>query len=88
VHFAREIGCELVAEGIETQGELRAVRELGVRFAQGYLLARPAPAATFKRRTEAPTNGDRATLARPAAVGSRPSRDRRKSSATLGPGQA
>ena len=41
--FAAEIGAALVAEGIETPAELRTLRELGVGYGQGYLLARPAP---------------------------------------------
>ena len=36
------LGAEVVAEGIETEGEYRAVVDCGVRFGQGYLLARPA----------------------------------------------
>lgn len=33
---------QLVAEGIETEAELRVIRDLKVTYAQGYLLARPA----------------------------------------------
>jgi EAL domain-containing protein (putative c-di-GMP-specific phosphodiesterase class I) len=44
IYFASETGCELIAEGIETQAELDALRELGVRLGQGYLLGRPAAA--------------------------------------------
>ena len=33
---ARRIGAQVVAEGIETEGELRAVREIGIRYGQGY----------------------------------------------------
>jgi len=44
VHFANETGCVLVAEGIETEAERRALRRLSVSFGQGYLLGRPAPA--------------------------------------------
>jgi EAL domain-containing protein (putative c-di-GMP-specific phosphodiesterase class I)/GGDEF domain-containing protein len=32
----------LVAEGIETEAELRVVRDLGIRYGQGYFLGRPA----------------------------------------------
>jgi EAL domain-containing protein (putative c-di-GMP-specific phosphodiesterase class I) len=39
---AEEIGCEVIAEGIETAEELNTLRELGVRLIQGFLLARPA----------------------------------------------
>ena len=47
VHFATETGCLLVAEGIETEAELSALRTLGVGFGQGFLLGRPAPLPTI-----------------------------------------
>lgn len=37
-----DLSADVVAEGIETVDELRAVIDCGVRFGQGYLLARPA----------------------------------------------
>lgn len=40
--FASEIGAAVVAEGIETASELRALRDLGVGYGQGYFLARPS----------------------------------------------
>jgi EAL domain-containing protein (putative c-di-GMP-specific phosphodiesterase class I) len=40
--MTREMGIVLVAEGIETEAELSALRALGVRYVQGYWLARPA----------------------------------------------
>ncbi len=43
ISFAEEVGAEIVAEGIETDGELRALAALGVRYGQGFFLARPAP---------------------------------------------
>jgi EAL domain-containing protein (putative c-di-GMP-specific phosphodiesterase class I)/DNA-binding NarL/FixJ family response regulator len=43
VHFAAEVGCALIGEGIETEAELRTLRQLGVAFGQGYLLGRPLP---------------------------------------------
>lgn len=43
VAFAREIGTELVAEGVETAGEAVALDLLGVRLIQGYYVARPTP---------------------------------------------
>ena len=36
------LGLTLVAEGVETRAELEALRGLGIRYMQGYLLARPA----------------------------------------------
>ena len=43
IRFAQETGCRMVAEGVETAGELRVLRELAVDKAQGYLLGRPGP---------------------------------------------
>jgi EAL domain-containing protein (putative c-di-GMP-specific phosphodiesterase class I) len=42
VSFARDAGFVLLAEGIETESELVALRALGVSLGQGYLLGRPA----------------------------------------------
>jgi EAL domain-containing protein (putative c-di-GMP-specific phosphodiesterase class I)/putative methionine-R-sulfoxide reductase with GAF domain len=42
VHFAADIGADVVAEAVETPSELAAVRDLGIRLAQGFLLAWPA----------------------------------------------
>jgi EAL domain-containing protein (putative c-di-GMP-specific phosphodiesterase class I) len=38
---------EVVAEGVETEGQLAHLRALGCDFAQGYLFSRPVPAKTF-----------------------------------------
>lgn len=42
--IADVFGSALVAEGIETEDELRVLRDLGICYGQGYLLGRPAPA--------------------------------------------
>jgi PAS domain S-box-containing protein len=42
-HFGIKTGTTLIAEGVETLGEARVVRELGVELAQGYLFGRPEP---------------------------------------------
>ncbi len=47
LHFASESASQTIAEGVETEAELATLRRLGVPFAQGYLLARPAPAETW-----------------------------------------
>jgi EAL domain-containing protein (putative c-di-GMP-specific phosphodiesterase class I)/FixJ family two-component response regulator len=43
ISFADEMDMTIVAEGIETEPELKALRDLGVRFGQGYYLAEPGP---------------------------------------------
>ena len=42
VRLCTELDSKVVAEGIETETELDAVIAAGARYAQGYLLARPA----------------------------------------------
>jgi Amt family ammonium transporter len=37
------MGISTVAEWVETEAALAALREIGVDFAQGYLLGRPRP---------------------------------------------
>jgi len=41
VRMFERMGIVVVAEGIETVGEYEALRSVGVRYMQGYLLARP-----------------------------------------------
>ena len=41
--FAGDTGSTVVAEGVETEAELGALRELGMGAAQGYHLGRPGP---------------------------------------------
>ena len=41
VRFAEEMDVTVVAEGIQSEAELRELRELGVRYGQGYLLGEP-----------------------------------------------
>jgi len=63
--IARSAGTRVIAEGIETEGELLALRRLGLQLGQGYFFARPtraplaalAPAVTAALTTpEAPHN--------------------------------
>lgn len=41
LRMAHSMGIQVIAEGIETIGEYQALRALGVRYIQGFLLARP-----------------------------------------------
>jgi EAL domain-containing protein (putative c-di-GMP-specific phosphodiesterase class I) len=41
VSFTQKTGTMLVAEGVETENELAALRDLGVLYAQGFHLGRP-----------------------------------------------
>jgi EAL domain-containing protein (putative c-di-GMP-specific phosphodiesterase class I) len=44
--LAHKLGIDVIAEGVEHPDGLSAVASAGVRYAQGYLLGRPAPIAT------------------------------------------
>ena len=46
IQFASENGSQVIAEGVETAAELKALKALGVTRAQGYFLGRPALLAT------------------------------------------
>jgi diguanylate cyclase (GGDEF)-like protein len=48
VALAHELGLEVVAEGVEDDGGLAFVRDLGADYAQGYLLGAPAPASSLR----------------------------------------
>lgn len=60
ISFASDLGAQVVAEGIETEAEVEALRGLGVSYGQGYYLARPGPI---------PPGGFDAFLPPPAASG-------------------
>jgi EAL domain-containing protein (putative c-di-GMP-specific phosphodiesterase class I) len=47
VAMARQLNLRTVAEGIEEQGELEAMREIGCDAGQGYLFQRPVAAEEF-----------------------------------------
>lgn len=55
IYLARNLGLEVVAEGVETQAVLDALIRLECKSAQGYHISRPLPAAelaAFFRETE------------------------------------
>jgi EAL domain-containing protein (putative c-di-GMP-specific phosphodiesterase class I) len=47
--MARSLNVDVVAEGVETEEQLAELVRLGCRRAQGYLLAKPMPAAAVAR---------------------------------------
>jgi EAL domain-containing protein (putative c-di-GMP-specific phosphodiesterase class I) len=49
VELARVMGMEVVAEGIEAQEQHNLLRDMGCRYGQGFLYARPMSAAAISR---------------------------------------
>lgn len=45
VSFGHQTGMQMIAEGVETQEQVRLLAELGVDLIQGYVFARPMPIA-------------------------------------------
>jgi EAL domain-containing protein (putative c-di-GMP-specific phosphodiesterase class I) len=48
VELGRTLGIDVVAEGVETPEQLAALRDLGCRYLQGFLLGRPVPAEQLR----------------------------------------
>ena len=46
--IARYLSVPMIAEGVETEEQVNALRELGCHMAQGYYFARPMPAEAFE----------------------------------------
>ncbi len=49
IELARVLGMDVLAEGIETVEQYRLLRQLGCRFGQGYLFARPMTTEAVSR---------------------------------------
>jgi EAL domain-containing protein (putative c-di-GMP-specific phosphodiesterase class I) len=47
VSLADNMGMDVVAEGVETMGQLAQLRKLNCQYGQGYLFARPADAVSI-----------------------------------------
>lgn len=50
VDLARNLGAQIVCEGVETEEDVELMREIGARVAQGYRYAKPVPEEEFERR--------------------------------------
>lgn len=57
IHFARETGAAIVAEGIETATEYDTLRALDIGCGQGYFLARPSSLLDIQRARQQKLTG-------------------------------
>jgi EAL domain-containing protein (putative c-di-GMP-specific phosphodiesterase class I) len=48
LNLGRSLGKKVIAEGIETVGQLATLKNLGVHVGQGYLLSRPLRPAQMR----------------------------------------
>lgn len=61
INAATSLGATIVAEGVESLDDLEVIRELGVRYAQGFLWGRPTTSA-IPPQLNAPSEEKRAVL--------------------------
>ena len=82
VTLAHELGMAVVAEGVETEGQLAEIRSLGCEYAQGHLFSEPVDAA--------PAGGliDALTLPRPPRFHTQARKMRRRAGARKQRGKA
>ena len=48
VHLGQSLGKRVVAEGVETEGDLRELKAMGCGYAQGWLISKPLAADVFR----------------------------------------
>lgn len=50
IAMAHKLGIKVVAEGIETEGQRRCLKDIGCDFGQGYLFSKPLDVACFEEK--------------------------------------
>jgi EAL domain-containing protein (putative c-di-GMP-specific phosphodiesterase class I) len=80
--LGRDLGLDVVAEGVETTDQMKLLRELGCRYAQGYLFARAVPIDELTRQLHAQQLGS--SPAEPVPLRSLASPERRAPSSERG----
>ena len=50
ISLAYSLGMDVIAEGVETDDQLRVLTEMGCNHFQGYFFCRPLPAEAFEKR--------------------------------------
>ncbi|MEJ7714168.1 MAG: EAL domain-containing protein [Thermoleophilaceae bacterium] len=59
MNLAQGFGIKTVAEGVEDEDTLQLLRDLGVDYAQGYHIGRPAPLSEAPTTTKTPEGMER-----------------------------
>lgn len=66
VEFGRQMECQIIGEGVETEAQHLSLIALGVDFGQGYRFGKPAPARHWRDR---PSRGSPARNVTGSAIG-------------------
>jgi EAL domain-containing protein (putative c-di-GMP-specific phosphodiesterase class I) len=54
IRMAKDLGCTVTAEGVETEAQLHILESLGCDRAQGFFIARPVVFSTLLGQLDAP----------------------------------
>ncbi len=73
VRMAQALSIEVIAEGVEDERQLDALRDLGCELAQGFYFHRPLVAEAFSELISSGAGAARVSRSRGAACGPRPS---------------
>lgn len=57
IHIGRDLGMDVLAEGVETMAQHALMAAAGCEYFQGYFYGRPMPLADFEQRIEAEAKG-------------------------------
>jgi EAL domain-containing protein (putative c-di-GMP-specific phosphodiesterase class I) len=68
IDLGQRLGVTLIAEGVETTDQLAYLRDRGVRYAQGYLFAKPMPFPAFAGFVERYNRGGAEPAPQPPAL--------------------
>ncbi len=49
INLSKDLGFKTLAEGVETQGQLQALKDMGCDYVQGFLLGKPMPEEEAKK---------------------------------------
>jgi EAL domain-containing protein (putative c-di-GMP-specific phosphodiesterase class I) len=74
LQLAHSLQLEVIAEGVETEEQLRSLRQLGCDNAQGYLFSKPLDAADAEKLYQTACATDPASLAWPMIAAAEPGR--------------
>lgn len=58
VNMAKNLATPIIVEGVESEGQLQFLKELGCAYVQGYLFYRPLPVAEFEQLIADPAKVD------------------------------
>ncbi|MFI3175119.1 MAG: bifunctional diguanylate cyclase/phosphodiesterase [Bacillota bacterium] len=48
IQLARDLHCQVICEGVETEGQIELLKSIGCEYGQGYVFAKPMPIDEYK----------------------------------------